>query len=210
MLRQSLGMAHISTGDMLRERVASGDALGREVAGIMQAGGLVPDELVNRMVEERIEQPDCAGGFILDGFPRTVNQARLLSELLKSKGITPMVIHLKVDYNVIIARLSGRRQCPTCGALYSLSSNAPTISEVCDRCASKLVIRDDDRPEVVLERLKAYDRQTAPVLEFLRGLGYANCDVQGDTRAPHLIAKEIQELVEKKYGKLAGALEQKS
>src|ERR1700742_4518969 len=100
LLRQSLGIAHISTGDMLRERVASGDALGQQVSGIMQSGGLVPDETVNRMVEDRIEQPDCINGFMLDGFPRTVNQARLLSELLKSKGIDPLVIHLKVDYNV--------------------------------------------------------------------------------------------------------------
>src|SRR5487761_329947 len=87
LLRQSLGVAHISTGDMLRDRMASGDGLGREVAAVMQAGGLVPDETVNRLVEERIEQPDCAGGFILDGFPRTVNQARLLGGFLEAKGI---------------------------------------------------------------------------------------------------------------------------
>src|ERR1700686_4710523 len=112
LLKQSLGIAHISTGDMLRERVASGDALGREVAGIMQSGGLVPDETVNRLVAERIQQTDCAKGFMLDGYPRTIGQARLLEQLLGAQGIRPVVIYLKVDYNVIVARLSGRRLCP--------------------------------------------------------------------------------------------------
>lgn len=199
LLRQSLGMAHISTGDMLRERVASGDSLGQQVSGIMQSGGLVPDELVERMVEDRIEQPDGTAGFILDGFPRTVNQARLLAELLRAKGIDPLVIHLKVDYNVIIARLSGRRQCPTCGALYSVSSNQLTVSESCDYDGSRLFVRDDDREDVVRARLKAYDNQTMPVLEFLRGAGYVACDVEGASRPPQTIAAEIRNLVERKY-----------
>jgi adenylate kinase len=192
LLRQSLGIAHISTGDMLRERVAAGDALGQEAASIMQSGGLVPDAMVNRMVEDRIEQPDCKTGFILDGFPRTVSQARLLAELLKTKGVNPLVMHLKVDYNVIVSRLSGRRQCPTCGALYSVTSNAPTVSEVCDYDGSKLVIRDDDRPEVVRERLRAYERQTEPVLEFLKGAGYASGEVEGADASPQVIAGRIE------------------
>jgi adenylate kinase len=196
LLKQSLGVAHISTGDMLRERVAAGDELGREVAGILQSGGLVPDETVNRMVEDRIEHTDCKNGFILDGFPRTVHQAELLAGLLASRGIRPVVAFLKVDYNVIVARLSGRRQCPTCGALYSLTSNAPTVSEVCDYDGSKLVVRDDDREEVVQERLKAYERQTAPVLEFLRNTGYPVCEVDGMI-GPQAIAKRIEVCVRK-------------
>lgn len=195
LLRQSLGIAHISTGDMLRERVAAGDALGMEAASIMQSGGLVPDAMVNRMVEDRIEQPDCKTGFILDGFPRTVSQAGLLAELLKTKGINPLVMHLKVDYNVIVNRLSGRRQCPTCGALYSVTSNAPTVSEVCDYDGSKLVIRDDDRPEVVRERLRAYERQTEPVLEFLKGKGYTFGEVEGADASPHAIAARIEKWI---------------
>ena len=127
---------------------------------------------MNALVEERIEQPDCKPGFILDGYPRTVSQAEILAEMLKSRAIATVVVHLKVDYNVIMARLSGRRQCPVCGALYSLSPNAPTVSEVCDYDGSKLVVRDDDREEVVTERLKAYDHQTAPVLEYFRAAGY--------------------------------------
>jgi adenylate kinase len=195
LLRQSLGIAHISTGDMLRERVASGDALGMEAAGIMQSGGLVPDAMVNRMVEDRIEQLDCAKGFILDGFPRTVEQARQLAGVLAVRHIDPLVVFLKVDYNVIIARLSGRRQCPTCGALYSVTSNAPSVSEVCDYDGSKLVVREDDRPEVVGERLRAYERQTEPVLEFLKGAGYAFYEVEGADASPQAIARRIENWV---------------
>jgi len=195
LLRQSLGVAHISTGDMLREHLAAGDEMGKEIAGVMQSGGLVPDETVNRMVEERIERPDCEKGFILDGFPRTVPQARLLAGLLAAKGIRPLVVHLKVDYNVVIARISGRRQCPTCGALYAISSNVPTVSEVCDYDGSKLAIREDDRPEVVGERLRAYERQTAPVLEFLRQAGYACFDVEGADAPPQVIARRIEGLI---------------
>ena len=180
LLRDKLGMAHISTGDMLRARVASGDELGTAVAGIMQSGGLVPDAMVNRMVGDRIEQPDAAKGFILDGYPRTVAQAQLLDEELRARRLPTVVVHLKVDYNVVIARLSGRRLCPSCGALYSLSSNAPSVSEFCDRCGSTLVVRDDDREEVVIQRLKAYDLQTAPVLEFLCEAGYKCFDVRGE------------------------------
>ncbi len=204
LLRQALGMAHISTGDMLRERVASGDQLGQAVAGIMQSGGLVPDELVNRMVDDRIAQPDAANGFILDGYPRTVAQARLLDCVLRTQHIRAVVVHLKVDYNVIIARLSGRRQCPNCGALYSLSPNSPAVSEVCDYDGSKLIVRDDDREEVVVQRLKAYDSQTAPVLEFLRGAGYPCYDVQGEGRPPQAIAREIEELIGKEFASGSG------
>ncbi|HUJ49345.1 MAG TPA: adenylate kinase [Bryobacteraceae bacterium] len=196
LLRQTVGMAHISTGDMLRERIASGDELGQAVKDIMQSGGLVSDELVNRLVEERIAQPDAEKGFILDGYPRTVAQARLLDCLLRTRAIRTVVVHLKVDYNVIIARLSGRRQCPNCGALYSLSPNSPAVSEVCDYDGSRLIVRDDDREEVVVERLKAYDSQTAPVLEFLRQASYPCFDVQGEGRAPQAIAREIQNLME--------------
>ena len=196
MLRRSLGVAHVSTGDMLRERVASGDALGRKVAGIMQSGGLVPDKTVNRMVAERIELPDCATGFILDGYPRTVSQARLLlREVLGPEGISPLVVHLKVDYNVIIARISGRRQCPECGALYGVVPNTGRAAEVCGLDGSKLVIRDDDRPEVVAERLKAYERQTAPVLEFLRSAGETVWEVDGAAGSPAAIARQIENLI---------------
>ncbi len=188
---------------MLRERVASGDELGKAVAGIMQSGGLVPDEMVNRMVEDRIEQPDAARGFMLDGYPRTVAQAQLLDCVFKAKQIKAVVVFLKVDYNVIIARLSGRRQCPTCGALYSVSANSPVVSESCDYDGSRLFIRDDDRPEVVSKRLQAYDTQTAPVLDCLKSAGYRIFDVQGESRAPQAIAREIEDLIQQEFGTAA-------
>lgn len=199
LLKQMLGLPHISTGDMLRERVARKDALGLEVEGILQAGGLVSDETVNRLVNDRIGQPDSAQGFILDGYPRTVRQAEILSELLETLAVSTVVVHLKVDYNVVVARLAGRRQCPACGALYSLSPNAPTVSEVCDYDGATLVVRDDDREEVVTERLKAYDRQTAPVLEFFAKSVTPCFDVNGaQPGGPQLIAKQIQVLLKER------------
>jgi len=203
LLKQSLGIAHISTGDMLRERVASGDAVGQAVASLMQAGELVPDETVNRLVEERIDQPDCVNGFILDGYPRTVQQANLLAELLVLRPVRTIVVHLVVDYNVIIARISGRRQCPTCGALYGATSSAPKSPGVCDQDGMKLVVRDDDREEVVRERLRAYEQQTAPVLAFFKKSGIPCWDVPAADVPPQAIAQEIEGLIRKERGEAA-------
>lgn len=203
LLKQGLGLPHISTGDMLRERVARKDALGLEVEGILQSGALVPDATVNALVADRIEQPDCIPGFILDGYPRTVSQAKILVELLRSREIATVVVHLKVGYNVIVARLAGRRQCPLCGALYSLSPSAAIVSEVCDYDGSKLVVREDDREDVVTERLKAYDRQTAPVLEYFREAGIACWDVDGaGAGGPQAIAKRIKVLLQEEFGRI--------
>jgi adenylate kinase len=203
LLRQSLGLAHISTGDMLRERVASGDDVGRAVASLMQAGELVPDETVHRLVTERIEQADCGNGFILDGYPRTVQQARLLAELLASRPVRTMVVHLEVDYNVIIARISGRRQCPTCGALYGVTSSAPRIPGVCDKDGTKLLVRDDDREEVVRERLRAYEQQTAPVLAYFKKSGIPCWNVPAAGAPPQAIAQQIEGLIRKERGEAA-------
>ena len=193
LLKNTLGLPHISTGDMLRERVARRDELGLQVEKTLQAGALVPDATVNALVAERIEEPDCEPGFILDGYPRTVSQAEILAGMLKARAIATVVVHLKVDYNVIVARLAGRRQCPVCGALYSLSPNAPTVSEVCDYDGSTLVVRDDDREEVVTERMKGYDRQTTPVLEYFRASGFDVWEVDGaGAGGPQAIARLIQ------------------
>jgi adenylate kinase len=180
---------------MLRAHQAAGDELGKEIAAVMQSGGLVSDETVNKMVEQRIQEPDCRKGFILDGFPRTVNQARLLAELLTAKRIAPVVVHLNVDYNVIISRIAGRRLCPTCGALTSVRSNAPMVSEVCDYDGSKMLVRDDDRPEVVRERLRAYEVQTAPVLDCLKQFHYSVVEVDGAGGSPQAIAAEIEKTI---------------
>jgi adenylate kinase len=200
LLKGSLGLAHISTGDMLRERVASGDELGRRVGSLMQAGGLVADQDVNQMVADRTARQDCSNGFILDGYPRTVSQAEWLTGKLASDRVAAVVVHLEVDYNVIIGRISGRRQCPVCGALYNLASDAS--KQTCSQDGARLEIRPDDREEVVRERLRAYEQQTAPVLAFLKGRGYPCLDVAAD-RAPEVIARQIESYIRKERGEAA-------
>ncbi len=197
-LKQNLGLPHISTGDILRERIASGDPLGREVAEIMNTGELVSDAIVNRIVDERVEQPDAAKGFILDGYPRTVAQAELLNAMLRVKGVRSVVVHLLVEYNEVIARLAWRRQCALCGELQRVESNG---SRKCVKCGgANLVVRDDDRPDVVEQRLKAYDQKTAPVLSYLRGVGYPVFEVKAESRTPEAIAAEIATLIAPKNG----------
>lgn len=197
LLKECLHVPHISTGDMLRERIASGDTLGQQVRNLMTSGRLVPDDVVNRLVEDRIQSPDCRGGFILDGYPRTLPQAGVLEGLLAARGFQQVVIHLKVDYNQIIARISGRRQCPVCGSLYNLTSNPPKSGEVCDREGAALVVRDDDREEVVRQRLEAYDRQTRPLLEFFAQSGRHFQEVSGNGAPPKEIVERICVLLER-------------
>ncbi len=192
LLTGSLKVPHISTGDMLRERVASGDELGRQLKELMQAGRLVPDELVNEMVEDRISRPDCLTGFILDGYPRTIQQAGALGASLKGRGYQPVVIHLKVDYTKIIRRIAGRRQCPVCGALYNLDSNPPRLDEKCDREGANLVIREDDKESVIRARLDGYERDTRPVLEFYAAAGQPVHLVDGSEGTPDEILSRIR------------------
>jgi len=191
LLKEALRAPHISTGDMLRERIASGDALGVQVKGLMQAGRLVPDEVVNQLVEDRIGSGDCSGGFILDGYPRTIRQAEELDGKLKRRGFAPVVIHLKVDYNKIIARIAGRRQCTVCGTLYSLSSNPPRRPDLCDKDGAVLAVRDDDREAVIRERLEAYERQTRPLLEYFAATGNPFHELDGSEGSPQEILSRI-------------------
>src|SRR6202521_1246857 len=192
LLCEALGVPHISTGDMLRDRIARKDELGLQVEGILQAGGLVSDEIVNRLVAERIEQPDCAAGFILDGYPRTANQAKVLTGVSAAGAITPLVVYLKVAYNVIVERLAGRRQCPVCGAVYNLPREGQRTLKVCKNDGSKLMVREDDREEVVRERLNAYETQTAPVLRYFREAGYPCWEIEGEAvGGPPAIARRI-------------------
>ncbi|HUA83393.1 MAG TPA: adenylate kinase [Bryobacteraceae bacterium] len=195
LLRDRLELAHISTGEILRARIVSGDELGRRAEAYMNSGALVPDEMVNQSVEDRVQHPDSARGFILDGYPRTVTQAKLLDEMLKARGICSVVVHLRVSYNEVIARLSARRQCASCGTLSNESSG-----EVCAKCGSKMALRDDDRPEVVMQRLQAYDLQTKPVLEYFRAAGYPIFEVEAGSRAPQEIAEEIEHAMEAELG----------
>ena len=188
---QCLKGPHISTGDMLRQHIEAQDSIGRDIEGRMKAGRLVSDELVNRLVKERIQQPDCRNGFILDGYPRTLNQAAVLRELAAARGVDPCVVHLIVDYDKLVARLSGRRQCPVCGTLYSLSTNPPKVPGVCDLDGATLVTREDDRESVIRERLEQYELQTRPLLEYFQRVGVAMFEIQGAGAAPDAIAKCI-------------------
>ncbi|HEX4595264.1 MAG TPA: adenylate kinase [Bryobacteraceae bacterium] len=163
---------HLSTGDMLREHIAAGTELGAKAKPIMERGELVPDSLVLRIVADRIEKPDCAHGFVFDGFPRTVAQAHYLGELLKQHGFRrPIVIHLAVDTSLILRRITGRRMCKTGGEIYNLYERPPKVEGRCDADGGELVQRPDDREEIVGPRLKAYEKQTAPLVAYYRRLG---------------------------------------
>ncbi len=192
LLGEALKIPHISTGDIFRKNVKDGTELGREVQTIMQAGALVPDDLVNRIVESRIDQPDCARGFILDGYPRTVPQAKMLDEMLDRIGKGKVVVNLLVDYNIIVARIAARRQCPVCGASYNLVSNPPKKDMVCDRDGAALIQREDDKEEVVRKRFEAYNDQTLPVMDFFREAGYRLVEVTGGNGAPEELTAVIR------------------
>jgi adenylate kinase len=191
MLHACLGVPHISTGDMLREAVRRRTPVGLAVAATMQAGSLVCDDVVNELVEERLTEPDALEGFILDGYPRTTAQAEHLCKWLHGRGIGEVVIHLAVDYNVIIARLTGRRQCPRCGTLYNIVSQPPKQPDVCDLDGEKLIIRNDDSEAVIRERLDEYESLTRPVLDYYRSAGHPLIVVDGSTDSPDAVGKKI-------------------
>jgi adenylate kinase len=176
-IAERYGIPQISTGDLLRDHVRRGTALGLEAKAIMARGELVPDELLYGMVSDRLRGPDCQKGFILDGFPRTAAQAGWLDAFLakelfdKSEKRPPVVIRLDVDYTQLLLRLTGRRSCPTCGRIYNVHFQPPRFNELCDLDGSKLVLRNDDREEVIRERLAAYDAQTKPVADYYQARG---------------------------------------
>jgi adenylate kinase len=172
-ITEKRGLVQLSTGEMLRQAVKAGTPIGREASAIMEAGGLVPDKIVIQIIAERIAAPDCAKGFILDGFPRTLKQAAALDVLLASLGKQiDAVIEIKVDDKVLIDRISGRYMCANCGASYHDTNCKPKVEGVCDRCGSKAFVRRaDDNAETVKARLAAYHAQTAPILPYYRAKG---------------------------------------
>ena len=172
LLAQDRRIPHISTGDMFREHKAKGTDIGRKVQAIMDAGGLVTDEITNAMVEDRLSRPDVAGGFILDGYPRTTAQADYLDRLLRGKGQKiDRVLSYEVAEEVLVERMSGRRSCPSCGAVYHVSQSPPKVSGFCDRDRVGLVQRDDDKPETVKKRLAEYEAKTAPLRRYYQERG---------------------------------------
>ncbi len=162
-LSQKLGIPAISTGNILRAAVKDGTPVGLQAKSYMDAGKLVPDEVIIDIVAQRLEEADCQKGFILDGVPRTIAQA----EALEAHGVTfDHVIDLEVSEETIVKRMSGRRACPACGATYHVESAPPKVEGKCDKCGESLILRDDDRPETVLSRLEVYHEQTEPLKGF--------------------------------------------
>jgi adenylate kinase len=171
-LAEAWQAAHIATGDMLREAVAQGTPLGREAKRHMDAGGLVPDEVVIGLVAERLTRPDTRNGFVLDGFPRTAPQAEALDRMLEGRGLAlDRVIFLDVPRPELLRRLTGRRICRNCGATYHLVSAPPQRPGRCDVCGGELYQRDDDAEAAVARRLDVYESQTAPLLAYYRSRG---------------------------------------
>jgi len=178
-IAEHYGIPQISTGDILRSNVQSGTELGMQAKAIMARGELVPDDLVCDMVASRLHEGDCERGFILDGFPRTAKQAGWLDAFFEnelfdnSRGgkCLPIVVRIDVDYNQLVRRLTGRRTCLANGHIYNVYFQAPRVADICDVDGSPLIIRSDDREEVIQERLKAYDLQTRPVAEYYEQKG---------------------------------------
>ena len=171
-LARRFGAPHLSTGDMLREHVVQGTSLGQRAQPIMSRGELVPDSIVLRMVADRIERPDCAHGFVFDGFPRTVAQAQWLGELLKQHGFKqPLVVHMMIAPGLLLKRITGRRMCKVGGEIYNIYERPPKVEGRCDNDGGELEQRGDDREEIVGPRLAAYEKQTAPLAAYYRRLG---------------------------------------
>ena len=162
----------ISTGDILREAVRNGSALGLKAKASMVRGGLVPDEVVIGIIEDRLIQRDCGKGFLLDGFPRTVAQAEALERMLGKRGLAlDHVIKIEIEMEELIRRLRGRRTCSRCGAMYHLLSNPPKKEGICDQCGGSLYERDDDKEETIRSRLDVYSQQTEPVIQYYASQG---------------------------------------
>jgi len=189
-----LGIPAISTGDMLREEIKAGSDLGNAAKAIMSSGGLVGDDLVNRMLAQRVSSPDSAHGFLLDGYPRTVEQAEFLDRLLTERKFeTPIVLHLDVPMDALVGRLTSRRQCPQCRRIYNLLQMPPRTPGVCDDDGTPLITRKDDSEDVVTERIRTYDAVTRPVLAYYQDRKYHQ--IRGD-RSPEYIFEIITGILE--------------
>ncbi len=180
----------ISTGDILRDAVKKQTPLGLAAKAKMEAGSLVPDEVVCGIVEERIGEPDCKKGFILDGFPRTIAQAQFVDGVLEKKARgKPQVLNIRVSQDVLMKRLTGRRTCSVCGEIYNIYFSPPKKEGVCDKDGGKLLHRADDNEETIRQRLVAYENQTSPLIDYYRKKNLLH-DVDG-TKDPALLAKEL-------------------
>ena len=172
MIADKYQIPHISTGDIFRANIKNGTELGKEAKKYMDQGLLVPDELTVKILLDRVAQPDCANGYVLDGFPRTIPQAEVLDKALTEfNDKIDYAINVDVPDENIVKRMSGRRACVACGATYHIEHIPPKKEGVCDKCGEPLILRDDDKPETVLNRLKVYHDQTQPLIDFYTGKG---------------------------------------
>ena len=193
-ITETCGVPHLSTGDMFREHVGLDTPLGRRAKPLMERGELVPDDLVLGMIEDRIASADCADGFILDGFPRTLAQAEKLDEILRRRfEAAPLVLHFVVDRNQLMRRLAGRRTCAIGGEIYNIYDRPPKVPGRCDRDGGELLQRPDDREEVIAERLAAYERQTQPLVGYYGGRGVLT-DIDG-MATPAAVTRNVLELL---------------
>jgi adenylate kinase len=198
-MTETLGVPQVSTGDILRAAVAAGTGLGRRAKTFMDTGQLVPDDVILGLVRERLGAADAVGGFILDGFPRTIPQAEGLEAILSARGESlDRVIKLEVDRVELVRRLTARRVCPGCHAVFNLDFRPPRRPGVCDACGADLVQRDDDREETVARRLEVYERQTAPLVDYYR---QRNLLAAVDGNGGYALAREQ---VERALGREAG------
>jgi adenylate kinase len=188
LLAAALQIPHISTGDMFRDHKARGTELGKQVDAIMASGGLVPDDVTNSMVKDRLARPDVGRGFILDGYPRTAAQAAYLDQVLLSMGRKlDRALSYEVPQGLLVDRMSGRRSCPKCGAVYHVTANPPKQAGVCDREGAALVQRDDDKAETVARRLREYEAKTEPLKRYYQEKGSLS-DVTGTGSPDEVLA----------------------
>jgi adenylate kinase len=188
---KELGLPQVSTGDLFREAVKNGTELGLRVKGIMEKGELVPDELTVALVRERLGRPDTAKGYILDGFPRTIPQAEALGSFQRIDA----AVNFQCGDEVVVRRLSGRRVCRSCGAIYHVQNMPPRREGVCDRCGGELYIRDDDRIESIRNRLRVYREQTEPLIGYYRGRGLLH-DIDSEQNVEKSLA-QLRKLLKK-------------
>ena len=165
-IAKALDLTHISTGDLFRKEITDGTELGKTAKKLIDQGQLVPDEITMNMLKNRLQQEDCSNGFILDGVPRTIKQAELLKEITDIDH----VLNLNVSNQIIIDRMTSRRTCKSCGSIFNVKTMPPKIEGKCDNCSSELIQREDEKPEVILQRLQVYDSQTKPLIEFYNQL----------------------------------------
>lgn len=187
---------HISTGDIFRANIKGGTELGQKAKSYIDKGELVPDEVTIGMLLDRIAQDDCKNGYVLDGFPRTIPQAESLTEALKSQGDRiDFALNIDVPDEAIIKRMSGRRACPKCGATYHIVYAAPKTENICDKCGTELIIRSDDKPETVKDRLNVYHQQTEPLIAYYKTAGVLR-EVDGTQEPPKVFEDVVAILSE--------------